>query len=336
MNKIRIIAEIAQGYEGNIQFCKLLVRAAASAEADIVKFQMVYADELAIPEYKYYDLFKNIELKKEEWQEVKKVAEELDVEICFDVFGEISLQISESIGINVIKVHPTDINNFQLLKLIKKSTINRIIIGTGGADQHEVDNVIEFFGSQKELVLMHGFQGYPTENKANQISRISHFKQRYSSKNIILGFADHVVDNANYSTTINAMAFCSGALYFEKHLSLGSVLKLEDYESSLSPDEFFKFSRDLRKAVESFGEVELADSHYGMSMEEKTYRNNIRRKIVTKHIIPKGKIIEESDIILKRGDAKGIFDSEQVIGKQAKNDINKDQIISEEFFNDNL
>jgi sialic acid synthase SpsE len=132
------------------------------------------------------------------------------------------------------------------------------------------------------------------------------------------------------------MAFCSGALYFEKHLSLGSVLKLEDYESSLSPDEFFKFSRDLRKAVESFGEVELADSHYGMSMEEKTYRNNIRRKIVTKHIIPKGKIIEESDIILKRGDAKGIFDSEQVIGKQAKNDINKDQIISEEFFNDNL
>ncbi len=61
MNKIEIIAELAQGFEGNCMKARLLIQAAAAA-----KFQMVYADELATSDYKYYDLFKSLEMKDEE------------------------------------------------------------------------------------------------------------------------------------------------------------------------------------------------------------------------------------------------------------------------------
>ncbi|NCV89142.1 MAG: hypothetical protein EBW19_02930, partial [Betaproteobacteria bacterium] len=42
---IKIIAEAAQGFEGDPLLARLLVRAAARAGADAVKFQLVYADE---------------------------------------------------------------------------------------------------------------------------------------------------------------------------------------------------------------------------------------------------------------------------------------------------
>lgn len=332
---MKIIAEIAQGFEGNVELSQLLIRAAASAEADIVKFQLVYADELAVEKYQYYKLFKELELAQEEWEQIKSLADNLQVTLCFDVFGEKSLQVSEGLGVEIIKLHPTDINNFDLLEKVRSSQIKTVIIGSGGADEDEVDKVIEFFKNSKNIVLMHGFQGYPTNNSANQISRIGYFNNRYKSNNIELGFADHVVEDAPYSATLNAMAFCAGASYFEKHLSFGTVMKMEDYESSLSPDEFFKFSRNLKLAIEAYASVDNEDKHYGMTNEEKTYRNNIRRKVVTKREIKRGKIIESTDITLKRGDEDGFLEIETVVGKIAKKDIPKNQLIIKELITEN-
>ena len=58
---VEIIAEVAQGYEGNPTLAGLLARAAVRAGADAVKYQLVYADEIATPDYQYYDLFRRLE-----------------------------------------------------------------------------------------------------------------------------------------------------------------------------------------------------------------------------------------------------------------------------------
>ena len=55
---MKIIAEIAQGFEGNFEQSKLLIKAGAKAGADAVKFQLVYVDELATENYIHYSLFK--------------------------------------------------------------------------------------------------------------------------------------------------------------------------------------------------------------------------------------------------------------------------------------
>ena len=59
-NKIEIIAEIAQGYEGSLDLAKLLLKSAVNSGVDAVKFQMIFADELATKNYKHYRLFKDL------------------------------------------------------------------------------------------------------------------------------------------------------------------------------------------------------------------------------------------------------------------------------------
>ena len=59
---IEIIAEIAQGYEGDTKLTELLTIGANATGADAVKYQLVYADELATPDYKYYELFRSLEM----------------------------------------------------------------------------------------------------------------------------------------------------------------------------------------------------------------------------------------------------------------------------------
>ena len=67
-----IIAEEAQGYapindsKPSLDIAILLVRAAASAGADAVKFQIIFVDELAEPGYEHYELFKNIKMTQKE------------------------------------------------------------------------------------------------------------------------------------------------------------------------------------------------------------------------------------------------------------------------------
>ena len=45
-DSLLIIAEAAQGYEGDPGLARALVRAAAGAGADALKLQLVYAEEL--------------------------------------------------------------------------------------------------------------------------------------------------------------------------------------------------------------------------------------------------------------------------------------------------
>ena len=61
-SKTFIIAEIANAHQGDMKQAKELVRAAANAGVDAVKFQMFTADELCVKKHRRYDHFKKLEL----------------------------------------------------------------------------------------------------------------------------------------------------------------------------------------------------------------------------------------------------------------------------------
>lgn len=62
--KIKIIAEAGQGHEGSEKNVKNYINAATHIKVDYLKFHLIYADELAFKDYKFYDFFKKLELKK--------------------------------------------------------------------------------------------------------------------------------------------------------------------------------------------------------------------------------------------------------------------------------
>ena len=93
-NQVYIIAELAQGFEGRPEQARLLIRAAANSGANASKFQLVYADELATPDYKYYDLFKSLEMSDEVWKELADYALSLHIDLHLVIFGAKSLKLA--------------------------------------------------------------------------------------------------------------------------------------------------------------------------------------------------------------------------------------------------
>lgn len=326
--KIQIVAEIAQGFEGCADQARLLMRAAAKAGADAAKYQLVYADELATPEYKYYELFKSLEMPDEAWLDLSKYAREQNIELHLDIFGMRSLSLAESISASAIKIHGTDISNIGLLNSVAKSSIRNIFLGAGGALHSEIINALSLLKNKNVVVLL-GYQGYPTEVETNQISRVNFLSNRLAGNGggVQIGFADHAQPDTPLRYGLAATAVGAGATVIEKHITLGKIMMLEDHESALNPDEFEEFVQVVRACAEAYGEV-VDNDDYGMAEAEFAYRKAIRRHVVTADQIPVDKALSPADLVLKRTAAENpLTDLSDAYGKKTLRILDANQAV---------
>lgn len=316
---LEIVAELAQGFEGNSEQAKLLMKASASAGADAAKFQLVYADELATPDYQYYELFQSLEMDDGVWENLANYANELGIKLYVDIFGEKSLQLSEKIGVETIKLHGTDIANIGLLERVAQSRIPKVMLGAGGAHRVELIKAIDILSaSEKEVIVLLGFQGYPTPTEMNQISRVKLISQEVVKRlpNVTVGFADHADPESPLTYALSATAIGAGARVIEKHLTLAKNMKLEDHEAALNPDEFFSFCETMRDCLKAFGESSSQED-FGMSESERGYRKMIRRHVVASKDLAVGTELSSSDLVLKRtSEEKCIHSLEFAYGKR--------------------
>lgn len=316
---IEIIAELAQGFEGRPEQARMLLKAAAAGGADAAKFQLVYADELATPDYKYYNLFKTLEMPDEVWAGLAVYALELGINLQLDIFGIRSLNLATKIGVSTIKLHGTDISNLGLLNQVANSSVNKVLIGAGGAHLSELEQAIETLVA-KDLVILLGFQSYPTPNDTNQIARVRLLAQRLvpAHPKLRIGFADHASPNSPLRYSLATMAIGAGATVIEKHLTLGRLMKLEDHESALNVEEFFEFTETIRSCILALGFAADVED-FEMSESERSYRKMIRRHVVASRNLEVGDKVLPTDLILKRTSAdQAITDLSLVYQKVVK------------------
>lgn len=319
---IEIIAELAQGFEGRPEQARLLMKAAAAAGADAAKYQLVYADELATPDYKYYELFRSLEMTDEVWKGLATYAVELGIQLHVDIFGTRSLQLAEQIGVAAVKLHGTDIANIRLLNEVANSSVQKVLLGAGGAYFSEIQQAIDIL-SAKDVVVLLGFQGYATPNEVNQISRVRLLVEHigHAHPNVSVGFADHAPPETPLRYALAATAIGAGAKVLEKHLTLGKIMQLEDHESALNPDEFLTFTQIARSCIDALGvAVDIED--FGMAEAEQAYRKMIRRHVVVSRDLKSGSKISPDDLVLKRTSEEDvIMDLTLVYEKTLKRDL---------------
>jgi len=322
--QIEIVAELAQGFEGRPEQTRLLMKAAAAAGADAAKYQLVYADELATPDYKYYELFRSLEMKDEVWVQLAAYAAELGIRLYLDIFGSRSLRLAEQIGVPVVKVHGTDIANIGFLAQIAGSSIPRVLLGAGGAYATELERAVDLLSAKgKEIVVLLGFQGYPTPTETNQIARVRMLADRLGQAhpNVRIGFADHAPPESPLRYALAAAAVGAGATVIEKHLTLGQIMKLEDHESALNPDDFALFCEVVRNCAQAVGEATHAED-FGMMEAEQGYRRMIRRHVVTGRDLASGTRLSPADLVLKRTSAEQVItDMGPVYNKMLKRNL---------------
>jgi sialic acid synthase SpsE len=312
---IEIIAEAAQGFLGAPrEKTALLARFAAAAKADAVKFQLVYADELCTPDYKHYELFRALEMPDDDWLALARLCGTLGIGLYVDVFGERSLALAAKMQLAGIKIHSTDMLNTALLEAAARSRVKRVILSAGGCMLGEIEQAISILKA-KDVVLMHGFQGYPTAADENQIARLDALRRAFPKAR--LGFADHVPEADASRLWLAAVAVGAGAEVIEKHITTAGVAKEEDHESALNPDEFAAFVANVRLAHQALGRAAGAPD-FGMSEREQHYRKQMKKHLVARRDLEAGAVLAAQDIGMKRTSAaEGVlYEPAEAVGRR--------------------
>lgn len=315
---INFIAEAGQGHEGKISNIKKYIIAAKRIGVNFLKFHIIFADELANHDYKYYNFFKKLELSVQEWKIVFYFAKKNKVKLAFDVLGNQSLKIAELCNSQLIKIHSTDIYNYPLHKKINDSKIKDVILSVAGCKENEIKKAILNL-NKKNIIIMYGYQNYPTKSNRLNISKL----KKYNYK---LGYADH--SNSGISETIYncSTAINYGVSFIEKHFTYNKNIKIEDDESAISDLEFKNLIKTVNLCKHNIG-LSVTDLDY----EEKKYRRNISRSFYSSKLIKKNEKLSFNNIEIKRGKKFNAIDIDILLKSRAKSDIQKKLLIKKEF-----
>lgn len=131
-------------------------------------------------------------------------------------FDEKSVQTCVNLGIQIIKIASSDLNDWVLIEEIAK-TRKPVIVSTGGSSTKDVDDIVKFFDNRNiPLAINHCVSIYPSEKRDLELNQIDYLKNRYPDH--VIGFSTHECNE----DIGNAMmvAYAKGARTFERHIDI--------------------------------------------------------------------------------------------------------------------
>ena len=311
----KIIAEVAQGYEGRPDYCRLFVRIAAKAKANAVKFQIVYADDTAEPGYVHYEFFKQLQMDVAIWQELRALTKSLGMQFVCDVSGQRAIKVARAIRPDGIKLHSSNFFNRALLREAFECA-DRVFVSLGGAHLAEIEALVAevtAWGCVNRLVLLCGFQAEPTPVEKSNLARIPMLLRKFPMLEI--GYMDHVAGGTPDHTHVSIMAMVLGTHWIEKHLTITRFGEIEDYISALDPEEFASYVAALARLADASGEADLE-----LGKEELAYRDKSVKKLITARALDAGHVLTAADIEFKRtpriAPYSGIHDPRFALGRK--------------------
>lgn len=318
-----LIAETAFHHEGDKNYLKMLVDAAVSAGSDSIKFQvLVDLNEFMSSKHSAYEIAKNWVLTKIEWYEVFDYAVSKELEIVAMPLDTQAFELIKRYDIKYLEIHSVSFMDSKLLSCLDE-TNNGLIFGVGGRTESEIDAVVKTYKDRK-LILMVGFQSFPTEFKDSQINKVRILKERYPECEI--GYTDHSSFDSKMAVKSSEYAYLYGATVFEKHLTVEEGKERIDFQSAIGVDKF----KSIKENLSILSEALITKDVFSLSEKEVAYRN--RQKFpVTARKIASGTELKRDDLCLKMIDHIDAFQSiEEVLGKTLTHDLDIDVAIAKE------
>lgn len=333
-NRAAVVAEIGINHNGNRDSAEEMIRAAAAAGADSVKFQTynpesmysVYTKSLMesgkeeYPDRGVINFFAQFYFSPEDLVYLKKVADEEGVHFFSSPFDLESVELLESLNVPLYKVASSEVTNIRLLKAIA-ATKKPVLLSTGMTHEHEIAAAVRIFDEAGcDIAILHCVSLYPLDERNMNLSRMSYLAKRFGKA---VGFSDHSRDIA---AAVSA-AFM-GAAVIEKHFTLGGDYHCPDENVSITPDDISRLIGELERVQTMLGTGEVS-----FAEEEGVIAKSARRSLYARVDIPAGKVLAESDIIEKRpgvGIPADKFYS--YVGKRSRKNIPRDFLLHDEYF----
>lgn len=323
-----IIAEAGVNHNGDLETAKKLIKVAADAGADFVKFQTFKAENLVSKkaekaeyqsrnlsdtESSQFEMLQKLELSHSDHLILKSYCEKSKIKFFSTAFDIEGIHYLNSLGLKMFKVPSGEITNYSYLKTL--ADIGKpVILSTGMSSLNDISNALEVLltGIKKEnITILHCNTDYPTTYSDVNLMAMLNIKETFK---VNIGYSDHT---AGIEVPIAAVAL--GASIVEKHFTLDKTMPGPDHKASLDPFE-------LKKMVDSIRITNIALSGSGKKEPTDSELRNlpiIRKSIHIKNFQAKGTTISEDNLIaLRPGDGLcPMVYWNQIIGKKCKTDL---------------
>jgi sialic acid synthase SpsE len=332
-----IIAEAGVNHEGDMDIARRLINEAAEGGAHAIKFQTYKASTIASkdspaywditkePTDSQYKLFQKYDkFWKSEYEQLKSYCDHAEIEFLSTPF-DIESAIFLNDLMDVFKISSSDITNKPFIEYLCKFN-KPIILSTGASYLHEIQEAVEWIDNKNiSVALLHCILNYPTLDENANLGMIKDLQKKFPDK--IIGYSDHTLPN---DMKVLEMATLLGAVIIEKHFTHDKTLLGNDHYHAMDKHDLKRFYSNIEGTFKILGE-----QYKHPLVTEGPAIKNARRSLVAQKNIPKGKIIEESDLTFKRP-AHGVSPRfiDEIIGKKSIANIEEDAVLKWNMFDD--
>jgi N-acetylneuraminate synthase len=272
---VYLIAEVGINHNGDMEIAKQLIKAAADAGFDAVKFQKrtidaVYTKEfLESPRESPWGSTQRaqkegLEFSRSQYQEISDYCAELGIDWSASAWDLEAQDFVNSFGVKFNKVASAMLGNKPLLQKIAGEK-KRTFISTGMATLDELDEVVELFKSADcPFELMHCNSTYPMKEEDANLLCIRTLMDRYG---VNVGYSGH--ESTLIKMCVAAVAL--GATSLERHVTLDRTMYGSDQAASIEASALDQFSKAIRTV-----EVALGDGVKRLTDAEANVRAKLR------------------------------------------------------------
>jgi sialic acid synthase SpsE len=205
-------------------------------------------------------------------------------------FDEASVDLCSELGISIIKLASSDLNDWVLIEKIAK-TKKPLIISTGGSSLKDIDDLVRFCDNRRiPLAINHCVSIYPSEDRELEMNQIDFLKNRYPDH--VIGFSSHEYHDWTSSMMI---AYAKGARTFERHVDInGDGVKVSPYCSL--PEQVDTWFKAFHRAKEMCGPP--GTHRRSIPPKEIEYLDALVRGVYANRDLAEGHILSDEDVYL--------------------------------------
>ena len=264
-NPAYIIAELSANHNQDFEQAVRILKAAKDVGVDAVKLQTYTADTITLRSDKedfriaggtlwdgriLHDLYQEA-FTPWEWQpKLKKIADELAINLFSSAFDDSAVDFLESMGAPAHKIASCELVDVGLIKKMA-STGKPMILSTGMASEEEISEAIDTAraAGATQIALLKCTSAYPAPPEEANLLTIPVMSRKF---NCTVGLSDHTMDVA-----VPVAAVTLGASIIEKHICLSRADGGPDAAFSLEPHEFKAMVDAVRTAEKALGQVQF-------------------------------------------------------------------------------
>jgi len=240
MSKTIVIAEIGENHIGDMEIAKQLIREAADAGADYVKFQS-YDEACFKKDDPEYEWFKKVSLSDDDHVMLKAYSAEHGIAFMSSPFSvERARFLREGLGEDTVKIASGVMLNTSILEYVN-TNFSKVFLSTGMATISEVRTALGLLTDVPKVYVMHCVTQYPCADQDANLFAIQGLHD--SLPGMSIGYSDHTIGSL---AVIGAVAL--GATVIEKHFTFDkNAHEGTDHLLSVDKDELKQMIDDVRR-----------------------------------------------------------------------------------------